>query len=543
MPTPEFVLGTDKVRAVVTTKWGKKGYTPIPIRSVESYYIDTSLDNDADPWQVEIGDPEADYMEMMHRDSEVRVQLYGVGKGLTPLVTGICDEITYSSEGIITLSGRDYSALAIDSTAPPQQFRLLRAHDIVGKQAISIGFKNTNLKKQNVIKKVQYTDGSESYWEFWYRLYRKEKMWLWTEPSGMLIANELNYTGNPVYFLGSPRKNDPKSVYAQYIPVETMEITKSTQGRVGEIWVFGQKGDNGFLVTEKDPTTNGWVKRPRRIIYNTDVHTKQAAIKAAWQEIFEGKVGSIEVKVTIADPGFMLRQNQIAVCNLPDQGIGGEFFVVGVRASAGPNGYLQEVRLRQKEYAISRRVPQEPKIQAGQAPVEPDVSSALGTGLDVTNMKNDWGPYFVKAAEKHHGPWDFTLFLATLIAIADQETGGTFTNIRSNGGPGGSHVEWYDWRPAQTTRMPITDQHGRTKQQWEEVFANEPGTYTSQTWAMGPMQLYSLSYKHYADDLMKSGYHNQYDGGRWNPEYNIMAGAYRAQRQIEADGQGLRARH
>jgi prophage tail gpP-like protein len=263
MAVPEFVLGADKVRAVVTTKWGKKGYTALPIRTVESYYVDTSLDNDADPWQIEIGDPEADYMEMMHRDSEVRVQLYGVGRGLNPIVTGIADEVMYSSEGIITLAGRDYSALAIDSVAPPQQYRLVRAHDIVGKQAISIGFKNTNLKKQNVIKKVQYTDGSESYWEFWYRLYRKEKMWLWTEPNGMLIANELNYTGSPAYFLGSPRKNDPKSVYAQYIPIENMEITKSTQNRVGEIWVFGQKGDNGFLVTERDPTTSGWTKLSR----------------------------------------------------------------------------------------------------------------------------------------------------------------------------------------------------------------------------------------------------------------------------------------
>lgn len=530
---PEFVLGTQNLRAVVTTRWGRSGYTPLPIRQVESYYVDTSLDNDADPWVVEIGDGNHEFMELLHRDNEVRVALYGIGRGTTPLLTGIADEITYTSEGTMSLTGRDLSSIAIDSTAPPQQFRHVRADKIVNQQAIEIGFKNTRLAKQGVVKKVQYSDGSESYWEFWYRLYRKEKMWLWTEPNGTLIADKLNYTGKPIYFFGVPRHKDPKSLYASYIPVERMEITKSTQGRVGEVWVFGQKGDNGFLVMEKDPTTRGWVKRPRRILYNPDIHTRKAALKLAWQEIFEGKVGSVEVKLTIADPGFMVRQNQIAVLNLPISGIGGEWFVVGVRSQAGADGYLQEIRLRQKDYAISRRVPTEPKSTQTQAPLDPDVATGSAQGLSIDSMENSWGAYFVKAAQKWHGPWDYTLYLATLIAIAHQETGGAFANIRSNGGPGGSHVPWYQWNPAQTTRMPLTDKEGRTKEEWEEVFANEPGKYTGSTWAVGPMQLYSLNYKHFADDLFKNNYRDQYQGGRWHPEHNIMGGAYALRTKLQ----------
>lgn len=524
---PEFTLGTEGLRAIITSRWRKSGYTPLPMREIQSYYVDTSLDNDADPWVVELGDPEANMLELLHRDNEVRVQLFGVGQGNVPILTGIADEIAYTSEGTMTLSGRDMSSLAIDSVAPPEQHRLVRAHVIVRKQAIELGFQNTNLASQGVIKKVQYTDGSESYWEFWYRLYRKEKMWLWTEPNGTLIAGRLNYTGNPTYYFGTPPGTaETRGLNSSYIPVERMEITKSTQGRVGEVWVFGQKGDNGFLVKEKDPTTKGWVKRPRRILYNADIHTREAAIKLAWQEIFEGKVGAVEVKLTVADPGFMIRQNQIARVNIPVTGIAGDFFVVGVRAQAGADGYLQEIRLRQREYSISRRVPTDPKIKTSQKPKDPDVSTAFGDELSVTNMQKEWIPYFIKAADKYSGPWDYNLFLATLIAIADQETGGRFINIRSNGGPGGSGIPWYNWSPTGTSQWPLKDKHGRTKEQWEEIFANEPGKYTDATWAVGPMQLYSLSYKHFADDLLKPGSRNQFSGGRWAPEHNIMGGAY-----------------
>jgi len=39
------------------------------------------------------------------------------------------------------------------------------------------------------------------------------------------------------------------------------------------------------------------------------------------------------------------------------------------------------------------------------------------------------------------------------------------------------------------------------------------------------MQLTGISDKHKADDMMKPGNRNQYEGGRWHPEWNIMQGA------------------
>lgn len=545
LAVPEFVHNTNNLRAVVTTRWGKSGYRPVVIKNIEEYYLDTSLDNDADSWVVTLGDPQGDFLAMLQRDAEVRVELYGIGANSNRILTGIADEIGFGSSGILRLQGRDYSSLAIDSIVPPGQFRNIHAWKLVDQQAREIGFQKTQLAKTGpagkVIRKAQFTDGSESYWEFWYRIYRKEKMWLWTEPTGLLVASNLNYTGRPIYYFGYPPQNVDRRLRALYIPVEQMEIRKNTQQRVGEVWVYGQKGDNGFLVKQTDPTTRSWIKRPKKILYDPNVHTQKAAIRTAWEEIFEGKVGSVEVTLTIAHPGFEIRQNSICQLNLPDPGIGGEFFVVGVRSQAGPDGYVQEIRLRQKQYAITRRVPQEIKPRFRKAPTEPDVTESVEGAVDeatrgLANIPRSWGTYFVKAATKWHGVWDFNLFLATLIGIADQETGGRFVNVRGLGGPGNADwLEWYAWRPSaggsgdsdprRGMMHQLRDQHGRTRAEWERAFANEPGGYTPNTYAVGPMQLHTLAYKHWADDLYRPDNRDEFSGGRWHPEHNIMAGA------------------
>jgi prophage tail gpP-like protein len=193
------------LRAVVNTRW-KNGYADLPVYSVESYYVDTALDNDTDTWNLAIGDPRGEFMELMKRDSEIRIKLFGAGKQ-GQIMTGIADDASYA-DGTWTLTGRDYSSLATDSTVPPTHFRQLRAWAIVDSQAKGLGFRNRRLTQGKMVKKVQFTDGSESYWDFWWRLYRKEQMWIWCEPDGTLIASTLNYSNNVDYYIGDPRDGD-----------------------------------------------------------------------------------------------------------------------------------------------------------------------------------------------------------------------------------------------------------------------------------------------------------------------------------------------
>lgn len=530
----DYNAGTRNTRAIITTKWGRGGYLPRVVQRIQNYYVDTSLDNDADPWTLEIGDPTGIYLDTLQRDSEVRVEIFGVGSTAVslPLLTGIADEVDYGDDGILRFLGRDFSSVAIDSTVEPGQYRKFQAWRLVDQQAREIGFKRTMLAKSGpngpIIKKLQVTDGSESYWEFWHRMYRKEQMWIWTQPDATLVAGQLNYESPASYYFGTARAKDPKNIARQYIPVERLEIKKSTQARLGEVWVFGHKGDNGFLVKQADPTTRGWIKRPRKIMLDTESHTRKAALKTAWEEIFETKVGALEYTLTIPDPGFTVQQNRIAILNLVDPDIHGEFFVVGIRSQVSDQGFVQEIRLRERQYAISRRVPQDLKLKSSSEPSQGTQDSGFAAGIaSVGNMPDSWGTFFVKAANKFHGPWDYNLFLAVLLAICEQET--NFFNERANGGPGGDH---HEWEPPPKIGQ-AHGSHGESVSsvtqlnQWKERFANEPGDgFVSSTFAVGPMQLYSLGYKQYADDLMRANYRDEFQGGRWHPEHNIMAGAY-----------------
>jgi len=538
---PNIRPSISNTRAIITTRWGNGAYRPQIIKSVESFYIDTALDNDADSWNLEIGDPYGELGDLLIRDNEVRVQIFGAGSvSASFLMTGIADEISLDEQGSIQINGRDYSSLATDSTAPPQIWKHNRAWAIVEKQAKDVGFTRVQIAHKGMVKKLLNTDGSESYWELWYRLYRREKMWLWVEPDSTLIGGPLNYSGSPSYFLGTPSASDRGQVRGLYIPAERVEITKSTQARIGEVWVYGHRGDNGFMTKKADPQTNGWLKRPRKIILDTDAKTAKGTDKLAMEEIFEGKVGALEIKVTIADPGYMVRQNKIARVNFPSIPYSGDFFVVGVRSQAGPDGFIQEIRLRERQYAISRRVPKDPPIQDKHNPKNPDVISSLGGEIS-GGIDQNWGDYFVKAAKKWHGPWDFQLFLATLLAICDQET--TFKNERSYGPPGPDGLEWRPPPGAGATGLGIQAEadgasvttSDMTLEQWRSAFANEPGQYVSATRAVGPMQLYSLGYKQDADDLFKPGHRDQFTGGRWHPEHNIMAAAHALRGKLQID--------
>lgn len=504
----------------MTTKW-ERGYSQRVISNVESFYIDSSLDNDADNWELTLGDPSGEFLAMMERNHEVRVSLLTSNPGAAGhIFTGISDDITFDQTGLMTITGRDYSSLALDSICPPVRFKHVKAGYVVANQARKLGFTNISLAKTDQVKKAIKTDGSETFWEFWYRLYRNEKMWLWVGPDGALIGNRLNYDQHISYYFGTFMQTDSKLVQSMHVPVESVEIRKSTQGRIGSVWVMVKDGKKTFWVKTglTDPTMDGWLKRPFKIVQDTISHNEFGGRKTGWEEIFEGKVGSLEIRITISDPTHIFRTNKIARLRIPEIGYGGEFFVVGWRMQAGPDGYVQEIRLREKLIALSRRIPHEPTITPPKSLPKTGNISGL-TEQEINDLMaglipndNQWADFFYKAAQQFHGIWDADLFLACLLGISWIDT--RITNIREDTG----HHDRVEWRPPQSGPTPQESSLQRDQPPapnapvptYEDTFANEIATVESYNIAhrelgVGPMQLIDRKRKNEADDRMNSG--------------------------------------
>jgi len=513
------------VRAIVTTRWEGHGYRPRVVNTIERYTVDSAMDTDADSWTVEISDPYGQYVDTLNRDSEVRVQLFGVGNTPDYIMTGYADTVEYDDSGTLVISGRDLSALAIDSEVPPSQFRHVRGWAVVDQQAKALGFRKTKLAHGQMVRKVAHTDGSESYWEFWYRLYRREKMWIWCDPDGTLRADFLHYSGTPNYWLGVPKTDDPGRVKESHIPVEQFGVRKNAQTRVAEAYVYFHKGKTGSNVIAVDPTMRAWEKRPKRILLDSNARTSKGAMKTGWDEIFEGKVGEIEYTITIPDPSFLLRQNTIARMRLPDFNLVGDFFVVGTQTQVGPDGAMQVVRLRDKKMALTRRIPSEPKATGTQGPKDLKVQTSLGIALS-EGLPMPWGSFFFNAAKRFHAPdpgtgggatWDFNLFLACLLALCDQLT--NFSNIREPTGHN-DNTEWFpfkdpkDQSPSSGTigtygppapGRPTVVQPGKDRRSWEYIFANDKGTVQADGIAnrdlgVGPMLISDPDDKRVADN-------------------------------------------
>lgn len=521
--------------ATITSQWGSRGYKGVPISRVENFTVDSAMDTDADQWSIDIGDPHAQLVDLLNRDSEVRVALTlrTPGNNLEALLQGYADTIGFTEDGILSLQGRDLSAVAVDDTAPPHTYPNMRPDQVILQQARERGFSKFNIASMASIQNLA-TDGSESVWDFWYRMVRTKKMFIWVGPVGQLNVGFLNYAAKPSYYFGTVApdiNNNPKS----WVKVQTAEIVKNTSTRVGQVWAYGTNGKIAFgPIKAADQLITSWIKRPLHIITEDAAHTKQAkALQDAQEEIFEGIVGSIEVTLQVPNPGFIIRQNSVAYVNLPTMGFKGEYFVVGVRTMGSSNGSMMEIRLREKTYALSRRVPQDPTLQSGPAAQNYN-PNALGAAIGIGPASKNWDDYFVISATKWHGDWDFALFLAGLYGICEVES--SFQNIRegnfggpewtpppaqSSGAPTLSTIlqppSWAPSFPPTTTQGQIT-----SLQEWKKDFSNSAGNplnpYKREA-GVGPMQLTDLSAKQKADTY--GGSAGEYTGARWNPAANI----------------------
>lgn len=511
-----------QVYTILSANIGRTAHRQLPVHRVETYEFEQAMDIDTDGFSIAIGDHDSKYAFLLDRDTEVRAAVYlkDTRGRFHAMFTGISDSIAKSSDDMtLNITGRDLSSLALGD-APPGKWKHVRPKQFITNRAHNVGLPNILIHEMREFATL-VSDGSETEWAFWYRMAREREMWMWTEPNGKLMIDKLGYSLAPSYRFGQP----PRGVSsAGWIMPERVAVTKSTTDRVGDVWVYGQDAKTSipFVTRGIDTTIKGWKRKPLRIMASSTAKSVSEAKKEADLEVFESIVGAFEIELTIHDVGTLVLQNRMARVELPDFDLSGNFFIVGVRSVGSGDGMTQVLRLRQKGFAMSKRVPSDPKLvdsDVGKNAVSASIGAqlaTLGRGMGV-----QWADSFVRATREFGtaNGWDTAVFLGVLLAICEHES--SFRNVRRGGDTEWMSLSAWMGRDDQLRRSGAGLDRGIEGRLYEETFANEPN------YAVGPMQLLSQSYKDWADQYGWNGKPTpgELEGGRWNPDSNIRAAA------------------
>jgi prophage tail gpP-like protein len=509
---------------------GKRGTQQFPVQRVESYTTSQALDNDADSFSIDIGDSANKLALCLDRDNEVRLQLYldDPRSRLVPIFNGITDGATRAEDFLLSLQGRDTpSSLAVDSDAIPYSWNWVNPEAWLKDRAAKLGIHNTHIHKMSTIKSLK-TDGSEKEWALWYRVARMKNCYMWSNATGGLIVDRLGYSLTPTYHFGSPPAHGSSAAWQK---AEAVNIASSKQGRVFKVLMYGEDAKKGkaMIAQSIDHRIAAWKKQRTTVLSVSTAKTQKELQRLANEETFEGTVGAQELQLTIHDTGVLIQQNKMALVNLPDYDIHMEmWFVVGVERRGGEEGMTQIVRLREKGFAITHRVPTSPVLNTGKDKSTNKPITSIGAAL--TNSGIRWGDSFVRATNEFGKPagWDFGLFLGVLLAICQQES--SFHNCRE----GDSHTEWqpYDKWLNSGERLTSNKTSSELEVEYARAFANDASNslnpyHNRGNAGVGPMQLTSQGYKDWADQYGWNGVPNtqELSGGRWNPDSNIRASA------------------
>ena len=382
----------------------------------------------------------------------------------------------------------------MDSDAIPQRWRHVRPKEFIEGQAHALGISSTQIGKMSQINSI-FTDGSETIWAFWYRIARMKEAYMWTNhlAGGTLIVEKLGYSLGPSYFLGDPPKGQPRNLWIQ---VEAITQTATKQGRKRKVIIYGATAKKGkvpgkALVSQAiDTAIRDWKKQPISVLTSTVDKTADDLHKRAGAEVFEAIVGAIEWQLTIRDTGQLIQQNKMCRINMPHYMPPGNYFVVGVTRQGSPQGMTQIVRVREKGFALSKRVPDAPVLAKTPTSVSDEYKSAANITAQLKGVR--WGDSFVRATREYGtaNGWDFSLFLGVLMSICRVES--NFHNEREIHTSADSNIEWYakptgdggsdvpavhaqtPGQPAITVK-PTVPSLSKEIDRWHELFANNPG--------------------------------------------------------------------
>lgn len=531
-----------KTYAKIVVRPGRGKPQQFTVPYLESWTTEQSIDNDVDSFSVEVGDVEGKLLSALDRDTEIEVGIFSSnGSGVDQEFNGLVDVETFVTSKTHTMQGSDVpSAILMGTDALPGYWRRVDPRALLVQRGKALGLTNLQIAPMRQIGRL-WSDASEKEWAFWYRVARTGGHFMWSDNTGGLIIDSLNYSVSSwSYNIGTPLPHTNKGTW---IPVLDFSGTSNKQQRIEQARVYGEdKKKKGVvpLATASNPAAasiDSWRRKPLAISTLATARTQKDLDDEAKLQVFESIVGAQEHTITISGD-VRVQQNRMARVNLPEYGVVGVFYVVGVTRSQNSDGFTQTLRLRERNYAIDTRVPTAPQLSN-----QPNTAVNTSTANIAESLQNKgvrWSAAFVRATREHlvTQGWDFSYALGVLISICAQES--HFHNEREGG-----DAEWFPMptkAPDQgiSPKDPLTGQPifkaptlAAAQQQWREVFSNakgSPGNPFPREAGVGPMQLTTLAVKQWADAYGWSGPAPmsgtpEFAGGRWNPESNIRAAA------------------
>lgn len=322
------------MQVIVDSKTNNKQYK---ITRISEFDIETSMDIPADHFNIIIENPDGINSELLNDNDSFIIK-----DNDKTILDGIADDVDeywdYSGSKI-AIDGRDKSLLLIENDAEPKTYYKLKFSDFLKQIASPYGFTfQVNSQYDKVIEKIVVEVG-DSEWDILFRECKKLDMWLWCTPDGTIIADVLNYSGNPLYTFS----NDLSIKNA--IRIERFHKKKRGSDLKSEVWVRGH-GDKTFIAKYKDSTLTSRGYNRRMIIEDTDAINISKGEEIAKRNIDERKRGSFEIELTIHGK-HQVETNKTAYVKDLVAKTEGTFFIVGVRHKKNDNvGNEKIIRLR-----------------------------------------------------------------------------------------------------------------------------------------------------------------------------------------------------
>lgn len=325
---------------IIANVYSNKARKSYEILRISQYDIETSLDIPADYFSITIENPINLDRTGMNSGIFNPNDYFEIKENGKTILTGIADDVDeyWDEDGSkIEITGRDKSMILLENDAEPKTYYKMKLSSYIHTIANKYGFKvRVNPKHDKVLNK-SIVEVGDSEWDTILRETKRFGIWLWCEPDGTLVADELRYNSKVSYTFSNNIVNT--------IRIKRFSKKKRGADIKNEVWIRGHD-KKSFTVKYKDSEFTNEGYNRRSIIEDGDVKNVSKGQEVAKNFIVERKRGNFEIELTI-NGKHHIETNRTAYVKDNITKTDGVYLIMGVRSTKSESsGSEKIIRLR-----------------------------------------------------------------------------------------------------------------------------------------------------------------------------------------------------